>query len=211
MLALDPTLAGPPVAYDFRDLVPPKGFTNINSIFDLRSVKWLHPTQSMYGNWGAESLLLGQDFNGLQNLRGYKLEDLKHDPRFATNKNIANIFSSNISIFYANYFWFIKDGYASSMLSTRKEVIDANKVIFDATMNAMPNLKKIFSMGKSVSKALGLVYDPMTVKLMKLSDRDVEVYQLPHLGQLGITNFSKKMKLNYVDAVEKIKLFTSGS
>jgi hypothetical protein len=195
-----------PRAIDFEASKAPTGFTNINCLFDLTKVAWLHPVQSLYGSWAGKILILGQDYNGLNNLDGLKVSDLQHDAGFDTNKNLIKVFGRDADALYANFFWFIKDGDAQESFSTRKEVVDANKPIFESTINAMNNLSHIFPMGSiTTNKAFNLAFNPLIQSRVRIGQRVFTVMPIPHLGNRGLGNFSRKHKLTKDDALERVK------
>lgn len=196
----------PPKASDFKASLAPAGFTNINDVFDLSSVDWLHPVQSLYGRWEGRILILGQDYNGLNNLSGLQVSDLKHDAGFETNKNLIKVFGDGADALYANFFWFIKDGWAQEKFSARKDVIEANLPIFNTTLDAMKNLTHIFPMGElTTKKALNLGFNPLVSSKVQVGNRSFIVMPIPHLGGRGLGNFSRKHRFSKAVALEKIK------
>ncbi len=201
-----------PKAIDFKSSSAPDGFTNINDLFDLSNVSWLHPVQSLFGRWDGRILILGQDYNGLNNLRSLSVSEIRHDPGFETNKNLINVFGQDVDALYANFFWFIKNGWAQEKFSTKKEVIDANLPIFNSTVNAMKNLSHIFPMGElTTKKGLGIEFEPLVEKKVKIGDRVFMAMPIPHLGSRGLGNFSRKYKLTKIDAIKKIKCAVNNS
>lgn len=195
-----------PTAIDFRGVQAPDGFTNLNDLFDLRKVSWLHPVQSLFGNWNGKFLILGQDYNGLSNIEKLSPIELKHDPSFETNKNLIKIFGNGADCLYANFFWFIKNGWAQEKFSTRKEVVDANRLIFHDTVKSMRNLIHIFPMGSIVTaKAFGIKYQPLVTTTCDILGRQFKITPIPHLGARGLGNYSKRIQCSKLDALEKIK------
>lgn len=196
----------PPKAFDFKESIAPVGFTNINDVFDLGAVSWLHPVQSLYGRWGGRILILGQDYNGLNNLSGLHVSDLRHDAGFETNKNLIKIFGDEADALYANFFWFIKDGWAQEKFSARKDVVAANLPMFNATLDAMKNLTHIFPMGElTTKKALNMEFNPLVISKNQVGNRSLTVMPIPHLGSRGLGNFSRKNGFSKTVALEKIK------
>lgn len=203
---------GFPKASDFKGSLAPVGFTNINDLFDLSKASWLHPVQSLFGRWDGRALILGQDYNGLQNLSELEISDLRHDSGFETNKNLIKVFGENADALYANFFWFIKDGWAQEKFSTRKEVVDANLPIFNSTINAMKNLSHIFPMGElTTKKAFNIEFNPLVASKVQVGERLLVVMPLPHLGSRGLGNFSRKHRLTKVDALRQIKQAVTNS
>jgi hypothetical protein len=197
---------GFPKAIDFKDALAPVGFTNINDVFELSKFEWLHPVQSLFGSWNGKSLILGQDYNGLNNLNELQASELRHDAGFETNKNLIKVFGENADALYANFFWFIKDGWAQEKFSTRKEVVDANFPIFHSTINAMKNLSYIFPMGElTTKKAFNLDFNPLVESTVKIGEKSFIVMPIPHLGSRGLGNFSRKHGLTRADALNRIK------
>lgn len=195
-----------PKAFDFKRAIPPFGFLNMNSLVHLDKVTWLHPVQSLFGNWDGNVLILGQDFNGENNLLNFKADEFKHDPSFETNINLVKVFGNSTNVLYANFFWFIKKGSAQTKFSVRKEVVDANLPIFLATVSAMKHLTHIFVMGSITSKkALGLDFFPLVESKVLIGDRIFYAMPIPHLGVRGLGNFCKKRELSKVDALNQIK------
>ena len=193
-------------AIDFRHLKPPAGFRNINELGNLDSLEWLHPVQSLFGDWSASCLILGQDYNSWGNIKNVNPHDLKHDPSFETNKNLDEIFKNSPAL-YANYCWFIKEGKnASAALSLRKEVREANKPVFEATVQSMENLRNIFCLGSKVTRAvLDGPEEPLTSRRKIVCGRELLVHSLPHPGSLGMVNFCKKQAVSKDDALQLVK------
>jgi hypothetical protein len=199
-------VSGFPKAIDFKASVAPSGFTNLNDIFDLRDVSWLHPVQSLFGRWDGTVLILGQDYNGLNNLNELQVQNLQHDPGFETNKNLIKVFGENADALYANFFWFIKDGWAQEKFSTKKEVVEANLPIFNTTINAMKNLSHIFPMGQlTTQKAFNIEFNPLVGSKVQVGEKSLVVMPIPHLGSRGLGNFSRKHRLTKSDALGQIK------
>jgi len=198
-----------PAAYDFRDLKAPRGFRNINEIGDLSAVDWLHPVQSLYGDWSGRGMILGQDYNSWENVKNLKISQLTHDESFETNKNIRKVFGEDFKGIYANYFWFIKDGRnASSYFSTRKEVIDANEIIFKSTIEHMENLKTIFCLGSKVYQSVfRKKYTAFDSHKTTLFGKGLEIVALPHLGGLGMTNFCRQHSVTRSLGVDLVRKF----
>lgn len=196
-------------AYDFRHLAPPAGFHNINEAFDLSGVDWLHPVESLFGDWSGRTLILGQDFNSWGNVVDKQLENLKHDPSFATNKNLAFIFGSSCDAVYANFSWFLKAGInASAPISFRKSVLAANQPILEATITGMPNLAHIFCLGTKVSRALlGADTTPLCHKRMEICGVTLNCYSLPHPGALGLANYQRRQNISRDVALAEIRDF----
>lgn len=201
-----------PKAIDFKEALAPSGFTNINDVFDLSGFGWLHPVQSLYGRWDGRALILGQDYNGLNNLKELRASELRHDAGFETNKNLIKVFGENADALYANFFWFIKDGWAQEKFSTRKEVVDANLPIFHSTLNAMKNLSHIFPMGElTTQKAFDIDFKPLVESKVSAGGRSFIVMPIPHLGSRGLGNFSRKHGLTKADALGRIKQAVTNS
>jgi len=202
-------MKGHPRAYDFRNLEAPAGFHNINEIADLSTQPWLHPVQSLYGNWGGRHLILGQDLNSWENLFEKKAYELKHDPDFTTNKHLERIFGEGFDAIYANLSWFIKGGEtASAPINFTRAVMAANEPVLKATISAMPNLQTVYCLGAKVFEALSRQkYAPLTKCRTVLFRRSVELFALPHTGGLGLANFQNKTGLNREAALNKIQDF----
>lgn len=106
---------------------------------------------------------------------------------------------------YANYFWFIKLGKASSSFSTRKEVVAANKPVFRRTIESMPNLETIVVLGSlTFEKVFERKYQPLESLSISLFGKSIRVLSIPHLGSLGMANFCSKTKLSKPEALEVI-------
>jgi len=195
-----------PKAIDFYKHIAPNGFTNINNEFDLRQVEWLHPVQSLFGKWDGKILILGQDYDGLNNLKGLEVSDLRHKPGFDTNKNLIEVFGKDADALYANFFWFIKNGGAQEKFSARKEVVEANLPIFYSTIDAMHNLSYIFPMGElTTNKAFKIDFNPLVESRVTIKGKSVIVMPIPHLGKRGLGNFSRRNRLSKSEALEEIK------
>jgi len=195
-----------PRAYDYKKAIAPSGFKNINDLCDLSEANWLHPVQSLFGKWGGKILILGQDYDGLNNLNGFQASDFRHDANFETNKSLIKVFGENADAFYANFFWFIKEGRAQDKFSARREVVDANRPIFESTVKAMENLSHIFSMGElTTKKAFGIGFNPLVETIVKIVDRSYVLMPIPHLGNRGLGNFSRKHSLTKLEAITRIR------
>lgn len=196
-----------PKAFDFKGLQPPRGYRNINELGDLSNEAWLHPVQSLYGDWNARHLILGQDFNSWNNLNGLAVSELKHNPEFSTNKNLIALFGPNFDAIYGNLSWFIKDGRnASSPVNFTRKVKEANWPILEATISNMPNLKFVYCLGAKVFSALtGQKYEPLTKSEHLLFDKKLQVVAVPHLGGLGLANYQHRTGLSKQSALNKIK------
>lgn len=194
-----------PTAYDFKDLKAPEGFVNLNEIFDLSNVDWLSPVQSLFGDWNGKYLILGQDLDGLDNIKHLKVNELAHNPNFETNKNLLKVFSANAPALYTNYFWFIKEGQASSSFSTRKEVVSANEPVFRRTIESMPNLETVVVLGSlTFRKVFQRKYRPLESHNKSLYGKNLRIQSIPHLGGLGMVHFCSKSKLSKPDALKAI-------
>ena len=196
-------------AYDFRHLAPPAGFHNLNEAFDLSGVDWLHPVESLFGDWSGKTLILGQDFNSWSNVVNKSLENLKHDRSFATNQNLESIFGSSCDAVYANYSWFLKAGTnASAPISFRKSVQEANRPILEATIKGMPNLAHMFCLGAKVSRVLlGADATPLCHKRLEICGATLNCYSLPHPGALGLANYQRRQNISRDIALAKIRDF----
>ena len=201
-----------PRAYDFRNLRAPEGFHNINEIADLSTQSWLHPVQSLYGDWNGRHLVMGQDLNAWGNLAQRDAESLRHNPNFLTNKHLERIFGKEFDAIYANLSWFIKGGEtASAPINFTREVMAANQPVLKATITAMPNLQTVYCLGAKVFTALTRKkYGPLTKCQAVFFDRAVEIFALPHPGGLGMANFQKQTGLSREAALNKIQDFVCG-
>jgi hypothetical protein len=199
-----------PRAIDFKSLEPPAGFRNINELGNLEGAEWLHPVQSLFGDWNAKNLILGQDFNSWNNIRNVDPRDLKHDPNFETNKNLTSIFGGS-SALYANYCWFIKEGKnASAALSLRQEVRKANEPIFFATVQSMEELQNIFCLGSKVSRAVfGGPRETLANEQTVIFGRKLLIHSLPHPGALGIANFCRSKKTDKKSVLQLLKQYVN--
>ena len=201
-------MAVKPKAFDFRHIQAPVDFHNINEIGDLSEENWLHPVQSLFGNWDARYLILGQDYNSWENIKTKSPHELRHDPNFTTNRNLDEIFSEKRhDLFYANLFWFIKDGKnASSKLSINDEMMKKNHFMFQVLVENLENLEIIFSLGALTSKSL-LGWNPVFLSLndYKFQGRRFCVMPLPHPGNLGLANFCNKRGIDRMSALRLIK------
>ena len=198
-----------PRAHDFRSLKAPTDYRNINELGDLSTQPWLHPVQSLYGDWNGRHLIMGQDFDSWGNLVGRPTDEIKHNPNFPTNKHLKKIFSQEFDAIYANLSWFIKSGEtASAPINFTRAVMTANAPIVKATISAMPNLQTVYCLGTKVYTALSRQkYAPLTKCQAVLFDRPVEIYALPHPGSLGMVNFQKRTGLNREAALNAIQAF----
>jgi len=196
-----------PKAYDFRAHIAPEGYRNINELGNLSTCDWLHPVQSLYGDWTGRNLILGQDFNCWGNLLDLDVKELQPDPNFPTNKNLTEIFGLSFDAIYANLSWFIKDGRnASSSLNFTKKVLEANHPIFRVTVESMPNLKRIYCLGSKVFRAVSPgKYEPLSCKRIILFGYCVDLIAIPHPGALGLANFQRRSNLSRDSALKEIK------
>lgn len=199
----------PPKVYDFREHTAPEGFRNINDLGDLSTCDWLHPVQSLYGDWTGSNLILGQDFNSWGNLVDLDTKDLTHDPSFPTNINLIEIFGPSFDAIYANLSWFIKEGKsASSRFHFTSKVLEANHPILKATIMSMPNLRRIYCLGEKVFEAIAAEkYQPLFSKRLVLFGTRVDLIAIPHPGFFGMLNFRRKKNLSKDASLEEIKKY----
>ena len=198
-----------PNAHEFRNLEAPAGYRNINELADLSTQSWLHPVQSLFGDWSGRHLIMGQDFDSWGNLVGRSADKLRHNHNFPTNRHLEKIFGEQLDAVYANLSWFIKEGKnASAPVNFTRKVMIANEPILKATISAMPNLQKIYCLGSKVFTALSLQkYVPLTKCQTVLFDQPVEIYALPHPGNMGMANFQKRTGINREAALNQIQAF----
>ena len=150
---------------DFED-INLEGYRNINELYKQHNQ--LHACETLFGDWDAEVLLLAQDAANYSSLKKLKQTDnqnpFRHNPKNNTNINLYNLLSSlrqfdmgdfntpnnrNCGLYYANAIWLLKDSEnMSGAIINPKAAYEVNKCIFEATLNNLPNLKMILSIGK---------------------------------------------------------------
>lgn len=143
-----------------------EGYRNINELYKQDSQ--LHACETLFGDWNAEVMILAQDaanFNTLKKLIDADNKNpFRHSPTNNTNKNLYNILFSlnrfamgefckpnnrNCGLYYANAIWLLKESDSmSGAITNQKDAYKVSKCIFEATLNNLPNLKLILTLGK---------------------------------------------------------------
>lgn len=142
------------------------GYRNINELYEQDSQ--LHACETLFGDWNAEVMVLAQDAANFNTLKKLKDEDNKnpfrHNPTNKTNKNLYEVLSSlkrfnlgeyrnpnnrNCGLYYANAIWLLKDSSdMSGAITNRQVAYERNYEVFLATLNNLPNLKLILTLGE---------------------------------------------------------------
>jgi hypothetical protein len=150
---------------DFED-IKLKGYKNINQLH--KQYAQLHACETLFGDWDAEVLLLAQDAANYGTLKELQETDnqnpFRHNPKNNTNINLYSVLSSlkrfdmgefnnpnnrNCGLYYANAIWLLKDSEnMSGAIVNAKDAYKVNKCIFEATINNLPKLKLILTIGK---------------------------------------------------------------
>ena len=150
---------------DFEDLKL-EGYRNINELCKQHSQ--LHACETLFGDWNAEVMILAQDaanFNTLKKLHDNDNKNpFRHNPKNNTNINLYKLLSllnhfpmgdfckpinRDCGLYYANAIWLLKDSVSmSGAITNQKDAYKVNKCIFEATLNNLPNLKLILTLGK---------------------------------------------------------------
>lgn len=143
-----------------------KGYRNINELYKQRNQ--LHACETLFGDWNAKVMILAQDaanFNSLKKLSEESKENpFRHSPENKTNQNLYQVIKSldifdlgkyeipnntNCGLYYANAIWLLKNSDSmSGSITDTKEAYKINKVIFDATVSNLPNLRLILTLGE---------------------------------------------------------------
>jgi len=146
-----------PVADDFRDL----SLTGYKNITEWGSQPdRLHGTETLCGDYGGRTLLLGQDFANVAYIKKMKKNNSGENPYhhsndFDANHNLKEFLEPNHQIaldwsiaearqcglLYANLVWLLKDTKRSDgRLSSFHKVLIRCEPVFRATIYAMINL-----------------------------------------------------------------------
>ena len=138
------------------------GYRNINEIYPQHES--LHVCETLFGDRGAQLLLLLQDAASFQKMKALfestGKNPFRHDPSFRTNKNLFKILrgffpvgdsletpnNRSCGVYYANSVWLLKetDG-AQGELSDPDEVCDQE--ILQATFNQLNDLRLVIACG----------------------------------------------------------------
>lgn len=151
-------------AADFGDLKA-NGYRNINEL--LTVTDRLHPGETLFGSYTAEVLLLAQDaahFDKMQTRRKdeFDVDAYSHGPKVPTNRMLFDCLKSYSdadincrkpnrkgNLFYANAIWLLKTGdNMQSTLTNRDEVLKVSRQVLEATVDGLPHLKLIVTLGK---------------------------------------------------------------
>ena len=142
------------------------GYRNINELYEQESQ--LHACETLFGDWNAEVLVLAQDAANFSTLKILMNEDNKnpfrHSPTNKTNINLYSVLSSlnlfdigefinpnnrNCGLYYANAIWLLKESDSmSGAITNQKDAYKVSECTFEATLNNLPNLKLILTLGK---------------------------------------------------------------
>ena len=143
-----------------------EGYRNINELYKQDSQ--LHACETLFGDWNAEVMILAQDaanFNTLKKLIDADNKNpFRHSPTNNTNKNLYSILFSlnrfnmgefckpnnrNCGLYYANAIWLLKESDSmSGAITNQKDAYKVSECTFEATLNNLPNLKLILTLGK---------------------------------------------------------------
>jgi hypothetical protein len=142
-----------------------EGYRNVNELIDTIDDQ-LHPGESLYGDWNAELLVLGQDsmdwgtFEALFAKEGRGAYRHGDNP---TNRSIGRALAvylhrrsgsateysnRNCGVFYGNAIWLMKTtpgmrGYLPNLQAVK----DVCKPVFAATVDGLSRLKAVWAMG----------------------------------------------------------------
>ena len=158
------------VGFDFRH-IQVDGYGNINTIYPQKTQ--LHACETLFGDFEAEVLLLAQDASDFESLENSyilnKLNPFRHSEKLETNKrlfeytkpyfNVGDEFNSpnarSCGVYYANSIWLLKKTNGKSgQLKNLKNVFEKSIETFEATLDNLPKLKLIITLGKVPYKFL---------------------------------------------------------
>ena len=164
-----------PVGFDFKDLNL-AGYKNINDLHPQKDQ--LHCCETLFGDPQAEALLLAQDAADYPKFEALKLVDgrnpFRHDPKWATNKNLFKYLSpyfdigestevpnnKNCKLYYANAIWLLKQkGGAQGKIVNENDALTICLPVLKATIQSLPSLRLILALGEKAYKTIQML-DP---------------------------------------------------
>lgn len=157
----------------------------------------LFGTETLFGDWFGELLLLAKDFAPSKyvedRIREHDPIPYHHEPSLPTNKNLLKLVAGYESgILYTSACFLLRDdGEWSGRLPNRPQVLAASRPIFDFTMEHMPNLRAVACLGKdawefAVGQNAGW-RDHMETRIPFLLDGG-EFFAHAHPGSFGVMN-----------------------
>jgi len=209
-----------PVGNDFANLSLPR-YRNITEFYPQPDR--LYGTDTLCGDYNGRLLVLGQDFSNVETIEKRLTEapgenPFHHGLESTTNKNLVEFLRPKYEIdlnctidqaracgvLYGNLIWLLKETPTlSDRLPSPKAALKVSEPVFRATVNAMPNLERIFCLGRVCYEGLAFLEADRGNKLAKrrswrtdlehrqffwLNDRKVAICPLPHPGSLGVLN-----------------------
>lgn len=162
-----------PVGFDFKD-INVTGYKNINELHPQNDQ--LHCCETLFGDPLAEVLLLAQDAADYPKFEALKRVDgrnpFRHDPKWATNKNLFHYLSpyfeigestenpnnAKCKLYYANAIWLLKQkGGAQGKIVNEVEALNSCLPVLKATVKSLPNLRLIFALGEKAYKTIQML------------------------------------------------------
>jgi len=208
---------------DFEN-VKVEGYRNINELYKQHTQ--LHACETLFGDWDAEVMILAQDpanFKKLKELSDknpYK-NPYHHDPKIKTNQNLFNLMKSlnqfnldsyedpnneNCGLYYANAIWLLKESHdMSGAITDKSNIYKESKKIFEATLQNLPKLKLILTLGYQSFQFLNYYFENQidsdwhesvvrskiyNVKTNKKSYSIASIYHTSNRGMIARANLS---------------------
>jgi hypothetical protein len=169
------------------------GYVNINKFHE--SPDQLHCCETLFGDYDAEVMLLGQDQGEYETFK--ELKDMndpndpnpyRHDPKRPTNIMLHKLMSSYFDVdnvlnstkaqqcglYFANAIWLLRER-ARAKQKHPPEAFEVCHEIFAATLNNLPNLKLIIVMGEDAHDYMKKVISNLPDKLWDFVKRDTPI------------------------------------
>lgn len=114
----------------------------------------LHGTETLFGDWSGELLLLAKDFAPSEyvenRIRAHDPMPYHHKPSLPTNKHLLELVAGyEGGILYASACFFLRgDGEWSGPLPNRRQALTESRPIFDFTIEHMPHFRAVACLGK---------------------------------------------------------------
>ena len=141
----------PPIPSWIKDLRV-TGYRNIYE-YELGQ-RNLYGTETLYGDWSGDLLLLAKDFapsNYVENrIQAHEPIPYHHKPTMRTNDHLLKLVAGyGRGILYASACFLMRDdGEWSGTLPNKPQVLTASRPIIEFTMEHMPNLRAVACLGK---------------------------------------------------------------
>lgn len=167
------------------------GYVNINRFHE--SFDQLHCCETLFGDYNAEVMLLGQDPGEYETFK--ELKDMndpnpyRHGPKRPTNImlhklmspyfDVDNVLNStkarNCGLYFANAIWLLREG-AGAKQKHPPEAFEVCHEIFAATLNNLTKLKLIIVMGEDAHNYMKKVISNLPQKLWDFVKRDTPIH-----------------------------------